>query len=435
MTAGAEWPGAAEYAAWYARFAEAVANTPREEAGEPLRAELHRYLEAFLRASGAAAPDGLGTHRLRSLLTPLLERLEAEYQAFARSPVVLASMQQAVATTAVLPSPAIDPLAKALHTLSHGWGLPAQTTPRIEVWREGTTRLYRYGVAGRGSGPALVLLYAQINRPSILDLEPGHSLVEGLVAAGRDVYLLDWGDPAPEDHDRTLAQWLHGRLHRAIRAVAGRRKVDLLGICQGGVFALLYTATHPARVRRLVTMVTPVDFQVSDDLVSLWARACGPAAVHDGHGVSGAALNVFFQMLAPFRQGVGKYLDLLDHLGDPQWVQRFRRMERWVHDCPDPPREVLRAFLADLYRDNALVRGTLQLDGRPVDLARIHVPLLNLYGVNDHIVPPAASRALCGLTASRRYEEWALPVGHIGVFVSDRAAAVPTRIAAWLDRR
>ena len=434
MTVGAEWPGAAEYAAWYARFAEAVAHSSGEAVGEPLHTELQRHLAAWVSAAGLPAAGVSGPTGLREVLAPVLERLESEYQAWARSPMALAWIDALTATTAAVPPPVAEALNGALRSFSHGWGLPAETTPRMEVWREGTTRLYRYAAQGC-SGPPVVLIYAQINRPSILDLESGRSLVQGLVAAGRNVYLLDWGDPEPEDHDRTLAQWLQGRLHRAIIAAGGRRKVDLLGICQGGVFALLYTATHPGRVRRLVTMVTPVDFHTPDDLLSLWARACAPAALDAGHGVSGAALDVLFQMLAPFRQGVGKYLDLLDHIGDPLWVQRFRRMERWVHDCPDPPRGVLRSFLKDLYRENGLIRGTLQLDGQPVDLGHIRAPLLNIYGMKDHIVPPGASRGLAGLTRSRRYEEWALPVGHIGMFVSAQAAGVPSRIAAWLARR
>jgi polyhydroxyalkanoate synthase len=331
--------------------------------------------------------------------------------------------------------PSVDPRVGTLRAFSHSWGLAAQTTPRVEVWREGSLRLFRYGMAEGHSGPALLLLYAQINRPSILDLEPGRSLIEGLVAAGRDVYLLDWGDPQPEDHERTLAQLLQGPVHRAMKAISSRRKVDLLGICQGGVFALLYAAMYPNRVRRLVTMVTPVDFQTPDDLLSLWARACAPTALGAPQFSSGSALHLLFQMLAPFRQGVGKYLDLLGNLNDPAWVQRFRRMERWVHDCPDPPRTILRTFVEDLYRQNGLLRNTLRLDGQQIDLRKIRAPLLNIYGTEDHIVPPASSRALSGLSASRRYEEWALPVGHIGIFVSAKAAALPSRIALWLARR
>ena len=69
------------------------------------------------------------------------------------------------------------------------------------------------------------------------------------------------------------------------------------------------------------------------------------------------------------------------------------------------------------------------------DLGRIEAPLLNVYALDDHIVPPAASRALAGLTRSKRYDEIAVPTGHIGIFVSQRAAGLPARIAEWLARR
>lgn len=45
-----------------------------------------------------------------------------------------------------------------------------------------------------------------------------------------------------------------------IRKESGASKINILGVCQGGTFSLMYTALHPENVKNLVTMVTPVDF-------------------------------------------------------------------------------------------------------------------------------------------------------------------------------
>jgi polyhydroxyalkanoate synthase subunit PhaC len=81
------------------------------------------------------------------------------------------------------------------------------------------------------------------------------------------------------------------------------------------------------------------------------------------------------------------------------------------------------------------VGGGFRLDGVPVDLRRIAVPVLNVFATGDHIIPPPCSRALGRLLDARLYEELALPTGHVGVFVSARSQALlAPAIVAWLRR-
>src|SRR5271169_5829866 len=100
-----------------------------------------------------------------------------------------------------------DPITAAadrLKTLSKVMTLkaPIAQTPKELVWTLNKAKLYRYipvvPQEQRHRVP-LMLVFALMNRPYILDLRPGHSFVEYLVARGFDVYLLDWGSPGPED--------------------------------------------------------------------------------------------------------------------------------------------------------------------------------------------------------------------------------------------
>ena len=213
--------------------------------------------------------------------------------------------------------------------------------------------------------------------------------------------------------------------------------VNLLGICQGGTFSLCYTALHPDRVANLVTMVTPVDFHTSDNVLAQWVRHIDVDLLVDTLGnVPGELLNQVFLSLKPMRLGGQKYLDMLEMMPDPARASTFLRMERWIRDSPAQPGEVFRTFVKELYQENRLARGTLRIGGRAVDLGRVECPVLNIYAKTDHIVPPSASIALRTLVGSRDYGEHSFAGGHIGVYVSASAQRViPARIARWLGER
>lgn len=416
-------------AAWWARWAEHCRSHPGTAGADWLAAELPGAMAA-LGAPWSGADAFPGAWRARA--EPVLQVADAAYQRWARSD----AGRQAVGTVARVGGPGGLPAAASPVSFPGlAFGLPAEGLEREMVYADGAARIYRYGQGGGGRVPLLVV-YAMVNRPSILDLDARHSLIRGLVAGGRAVYLLDWGDPLAGDHQRPLADYVLGTLHRGLRAVGGRRAIDLMGVCQGGVLALCYAALEPRRVRRLVTLVTPVAFQTPDDLLSHWLRGMDLAAWEAAPpGASGAWLVALFQMLSPLRHVLAKYLDLVDHRDDPEWVIQFRRMERWVHDSPDVPARASAEFVRWFYQEDRLLQGTLELDSRRVDLRAVRAPLLNVYALQDHIVPPAAAQALCGATGSVRYDEIAVPTGHIGAFVSHRAAGVPARLDEWLCRR
>ena len=326
-------------------------------------------------------------------------------------------------------------LAASAATLSRLPPVTLATAPRDAVAVEGKVTLYRYrSETRRAKLPPLLIVFALVNRPSVLDLQPDRSLIRALLGAGLDVYLLDWGYPDRSDRHTTLADYTTGYLHRAVeRMGAEHGPINLLGICQGGTLSVLYASLEPKRIARLITMVTPVDFQTPDNLLSRWARGIDVGRLVDTFGnVPGELLNATFQSLMPFRLSLQKYLALVDGADDPRQLEGFLRMENWIQDSPDQAGAAFAEFLQWFYQENRLVHGKVSLAGRVVDLGRIAMPVLNVYATADHLVPPAASRALGGLVGSRAYREVAIETGHIGMYVSSRAAKVPAAIAAWL---
>ena len=78
----------------------------------------------------------------------------------------------------------------------------------------------------------------------------------------------------------------------------------------------------------------------------------------------------------------------------------------------------------------------MQIGGKTVDLGNIKMPVLNVYAMQDHLVPPSASQALKHHVGTDDYTELSFPGGHIGIYVSGKAQKqVPPAIGAWLDER
>src|SRR5882724_703500 len=191
----------------------------------------------------------------------------------------------------------------ALAAASH---CAAGCSQKEAVWQSGKLSLYRYRpIARPASGAApLLIVYALVNRPYMMDLQEDRSLIRGLLAQGLDVYLIDWGYPDGADRFIPLA----GCVEHIVKS-HGLDALNVLGVCQGGVLSLCYCALHPQRVRNLVTMVTPVDFHTPADLLSKWVRKIDVAAWVGEGNVSGDALNQLFLSLMPFRLMHQKYVD------------------------------------------------------------------------------------------------------------------------------
>ena len=304
--------------------------------------------------------------------------------------------------------------------------------------------LYRYrplpeAQAARVRTP-LLICYALVNRPYMMDLQPDRSLIRGLLQRGVDVYLIDWGYPDGADRYLGLEDYLLRYLPACMRFVSehsGSARPNLLGVCQGGTMSLCYAALEPTKVRNLITMVTPVDFRTPENLLTKWAEQVDlDALVATTGNVPGDMLNALFLGLMPFRLTSQKYVDLLDNIDDARALENFLRMEKWIFDSPDQPGEMFRQFMTWLVRENRLVQGTLTIGGRAVDLRQVRMPLLNIYATQDHLVPPSASTAVQALVGATDYSSYAFPGGHIGIYVSGAAQReVPERIAQWLRDR
>jgi len=331
-------------------------------------------------------------------------------------------------------------LSKGMKNLLESEEISEGVTPRQEVYSEDKLRLFRY----QGS-PSVVqskvptlIVYALVNRPYMTDIQENRSTIRGLLDAGQDVYLIDWGYPDRSDKYLTLDDYINGYIDRCVDVIRERHgidKINILGICQGGVFSLCYSTLHQDKVKNLVTMVTPVDCKTPDNMLSHWVQQMDIDLLVDTMGnLPGEMLNWTFLNLKPFQLMGQKYVSMVDVISEEKNVKNFMRMEKWIFDSPDQAGEAFRQFIKDFYQKNKLVEGGLKIGEQEVDLSKLKLPLLNIYAEQDHLVPPDAARALKKLAGSDDYTELSFPGGHIGIYVSGKAQKTVTpAIAEWLD--
>jgi len=325
------------------------------------------------------------------------------------------------------------------------WEHPAEisvgTTPSEVVYSEDRMKLIHYiPVVEKPHPVPVIIVYAFVNRYYIMDLQPDKSVVKKLLDEGLDVYIIDWGYPSGSDRYLTLHDYVEDYLNNAldkVREISGSDKITLFGVCQGGTISLMYAALHPEKVKNLVTLVTPVNFDTDKGLLHVWAKSLDVDKIVDNYGiVPGDLLNVGFLLTDPFRLLVDKYIGFLDRMDDKRTVENFLRMEKWIFDSPDQAGEAYRQFMKDCYQNNLLIKNEMVIDGKKINLKNITVPVLNVMAEGDHLVPNDASIPLADAVSSEDKETLIFPTGHIGLFVGTRSQKefVP-RIAGWLKPR
>lgn len=314
-------------------------------------------------------------------------------------------------------------------------------TPYEVVHQEDRVKLKHYRpVADNQYKTPLLVVYALINRETMLDLQPGRSVVETFLSRGIDLYMIDWGYPTPKDKYLGFDDHINGYMDTMIDFIRKKNNVDkvnLMGICMGGTFSVIYAALHPEKIRNLITTVTPTNFDTDKGLLHLWMKGIDPDLLVDTYGnIPGDVMNFGFLLLNPARLMIDKYKGFFDHMDNKPFVENFVRMEKWIFDSPDLPGEVFRQFMVDCYQNNLLIQSRLEVGGQRVDLQNITMPLLNFYGKFDHLVPPEACELLTRNVGSSDATDVCLNTGHIGIYVSSKCQKeFAPQIAAWLKQR
>ena len=313
-------------------------------------------------------------------------------------------------------------------------------TPSEVVYTENKLELLHYEpLTDEPHDVPILITYALINRPFILDLQPDRSVVRRLLEAGHDVYLVDWNEPSRLDQHLTLDDYVSRYIDNCVDVVrerSGQESINVLGYCMGGTMAAMYAALHPEKVRSLGLMAAGLYFEdQSGGVLELW----GDDAHYDPEDVTEAfgnmpaeMLDVGFALMDPVSNFVSKYVRFYDNIEDDDFVENFARMERWLDEGIDVAGEAYKEFLTDVYQGNKLYENELYLDGKHVDVSKIDMPMLLIMGEYDHLIPCGASEPFADVVGTDDVEQIKYPTGHIGLSVSSSSHEdVWPRVAEW----
>ena len=288
---------------------------------------------------------------------------------------------------------------------------------------------------------------------AIYDLYPYRSLVKHFQHSGFDVYLLEWTKLNYHDRFLNFLSFIDDALPHCINTIsahAGNRYISLHGWSMAGVFVTLYTALHqPEHVKNLIVVGSPIDSYASGYLgklietsnaviqrseklkKTLYSGKLPTAFIH-----SPAKLNAIgFKIINPKSWYDGQK-QLLLNLDKTQNLQEHATLAHFLNHMIDYPGGIVQDMLFNIWLQNPLKNGWIELQDQMINLKAINCSLLIGAGTNDQIVTAAAAQPLENLTSSTDVTYRLIPGGHLGLMSSKKSAdKFWPFLADWLKQR
>ncbi len=317
-------------------------------------------------------------------------------------------------------------------------GRNVAATPGQVILRNRLIELIQYApTTPRTQREPVLLVPAWIMKYYILDLSPHNSLVKALIEQGFTVFAISWKNPGPEDRDIALADYFHLGVEAALDAIdrvlpgAG---VHALGYCLGGTLLAMAAAalarSRPQALKTVTLLAAQTDFTdpgelglfIDEGQVELLDSLMWRQGVLQARQMRGT-----FQVLRS-QDLIWSYRLVNYLLGERQ---PCTDLMAWNADGTRLPYRMHSEYLHRLFLDNALARGQAQLDGMPVNLADIRVPIFNVGTVQDHVAPWRSVFKLHSLTDAE--QTFVLTAGghNVGIVNPPGQTRTSYRIAHW----
>ncbi len=303
-----------------------------------------------------------------------------------------------------------------------------EATPSRVVHTAGSLKVKIYDSFESPAKAQVILFPSLINRPYILDLGKGRSLIQALVKAGIEVVLFDWGSPTETERDLGLESLLEQRIPTALSSVfanSGSTRNDsrprtVMGHCLGGDLALLFAAKQAQKVDglkidSLVCLTTPIDTK-NDALINTWFQIPNwdpRRFAQSFETIPWPLLQISFQMLRPLMTP-RRWIEFAGRLSDRDYRESWLQMEIWSNDNVSFSTELFKDLLIPLYRDNAMVEKWSQV-------RELTQPVFSLAALEDHIVPLKSAKAIVELMPNAKHDFKEMRGGHIGAVLSKRS--------------
>ncbi|HSV34856.1 MAG TPA: alpha/beta fold hydrolase [Ramlibacter sp.] len=267
-------------------------------------------------------------------------------------------------------------------------------TPGKVVFRNALIELIQYEPATPDvAAEPLLIVPSWIMKYYILDLTPDDSLVRHLVGQGHTVFMVSWRNPGSEDRGLGMEDYLQQGVLAAIEAVKARRprvRIHAAGYCLGGTLLAIAAALLGRRegnpLKTVSLLAGQVDFNhpgelglfIDESQIAFLEGVMAERGYLDGRQMAGAFQLINSKDLV-WSKLVHEYMMGAHTPMTP--------MKAWNADATRLPARMHSEYLRKLYLHNDLAEGRYAVEGRPVRLADIDVPLFVVATERDHVSP------------------------------------------------
>ncbi len=315
-------------------------------------------------------------------------------------------------------------------------------TPYEVIYRKNRFRILHYHstVPKRFKTP-IVFVYALINKYYILDISEERSFVKYLLDNGFDVYMVDWGKPSKVEGKNTLADYIERYLDRGIdkvREFTGQDKVSLFGYCLGAMMSMIYSAAHPDKLKNLLLLTPPIDFEDEGVLTSMTNPKyfdVNAIADHFDHIIPSEFVQTGFDLKNMIGNMLSSY-SFWNILWNKRALENFFPMNHWVHDNVPIATEYFKDYITNFYVENRFMSNNLYLNGKKLDFKKVTCPVVAIAADKDDIVTLKCAEGAIKIVGSKDKNLIIKRGGHVGILTGSMAKnEVWPDIFSWLSKR
>ena len=267
-------------------------------------------------------------------------------------------------------------------------------TPGNVIYRNQLIELIQYAPANdHVYAEPILITPAWIMKYYILDLSPKHSLVNYLVEKGHTVFMISWKNPTRKERELGMEDYLNLGIFSALDVITGlipKQKIHLVGYCLGGTLASIAAAAlarnDDDRLATLTLLAAQTDFTEPGELglfidasqITFLENMMREKGYLDTHQMAGA-----FQLLRSndliWSRMIHDYM-----LGKRK---PMKDLMAWNADATRLPYKMHSDYLRELFLHNSLAEGKYHVNGEPIALTDIRIPIFVVATERDHVSP------------------------------------------------
>jgi polyhydroxyalkanoate synthase len=245
-----------------------------------------------------------------------------------------------------------------------------------------------------------------------------------------NVYLINWLNPTKLAQSHNLNDYaLHvGKIAKLLNSIS-KEKIDIIGYCLGGNFALATAVLYPSIINSLILFATPWNFKYLQPFRSMQKSLQLEKAIENYINIPSIYMQILF-FLMDTKQSFNKFFSNPQSLNQDKDLQTYFEIERWLYTGIDITKPAYNQLMLEFIEQNITYENKWCINNQCINPTEVHVPTLSILGLKDKIVAADAVRDIYSKISKHNNIE--IDVGHIGFFVGSYKEKLFNEIGNWL---